>query len=214
MIHALLGAVAAVTAPAVLPSGTYRYAVFADGKKTATSTVIVTHDSAAITVRETIAFEESSAEQQPTSTRTLDPTTFATQSWKRSAGAETETITVEPTRATLRSGSKSTTLAAPGAGPAAVFDFFVGEFATLPAMIHATSATHYTEYCACMDNFDVVSIAVGPASSPRPPEVLAADIAIGLTAKASTATLWYDPQTFILRRLDFPKDHIAYIRIE
>lgn len=214
MIHALLGTVAAVTAPAVLPSGTYRYAVFADGKQTATSTVIVTRDAAAITVHESIAFEESGAEQEPTSTRTLDPATFATRSWQRSAGDESDTITVEPMRATVHSRSKSTTLEAPGAGPAAVFDFFVGEFATLPAMIHANSATHYTEYCACLDDFDVQSIAVGSVSSARPPRVLAGDEAIGLTAKNATATLWYDPQTFILRRLDFPKDKISYIRIE
>lgn len=214
MIQVLLGAAAAVTAPAVLPSGTYRYAVFADGKKTATSTVIVAHDPTVITVRETIALEENSQEQQPTTTRTLDPATFATQSWERSGDDESSTITIEPMRATLRYGSKSKTLAAPAAGPAAVFDFFVGEFATLPAMLHATSATHYTEYCACGDNFDVDSIAVVAASSPRPPEVLAGDAGIGLTARGATATLWYDPQTFILRRLDFPKDHITYIRIE
>jgi hypothetical protein len=89
-----------------------------------------------------------------------------------------------------------------------VFDFLVAEFATLPAMIHATAATRYNEYCACIGGFEAKAISIVPASARRPAAVPPGDAAIALTSGGETATLWYDPQTFILRELDLLRERI------
>lgn len=39
------------------------------------------------------------------------------------------------------------------------------------------------------------------------------DVAMALRAEGKTVTLWYDPQTFIMRELDFPQERISYIRL-
>ena len=129
---AVAAATCAATQAAVLPDGTYRYAVRSDGKQTATTTVTISHDASSVTVKETTGLDA----EKLTTTRLLDPQTFSTRSW--SVDDPPTTIAITAKSATYGDGKKTTTLAAPAEGPSAVFDFFVAEFVTLPAMIHAT----------------------------------------------------------------------------
>ncbi|MGC1379855.1 MAG: hypothetical protein WA814_02385 [Candidatus Baltobacteraceae bacterium] len=191
--------------PPVLPSGTYRYAVHSDGKTTATSTVTIAHDAMSVTVTETVDLQGETYR----TTRRLDPATFSTISW---SGPD-DAVTIGSKSATYRSTKTTTTLAAPVDGPAAVFDFLVAEFSTMPAMLHATGARQYNEYCVCIGGFQAKAISVVTATAPRPATVQPSDVAIALNAEGETATLWYDPQMFVLRELDFPRDRISYVRI-
>lgn len=211
MLALVAAALAAAPARAtILPSGTYRYAVHSDGKITATSTVVISHDASSLTVGEVVDLQGESEK----TTRTLDPVTFATLSWSGQNDHDSDTVTLTGKNATYRHAAQTTTLEAPAAGaPSAVFDFFVAEFATLPAMIHASSANRYNEFCICIGGFQVKPISIVPATASRPAGALAGDAAIALTAEGETASLWYDPQTFILRELDFPRERISYIRI-
>ena len=210
MINALAAAAfigAAGTPAGVVPPGTYRYAVRSEGQIRTTSTVVISRDAASVSVAESMPL---GGETEHT-TRLLDPVTFATRSWTGSSDGSSDTVTVATGSATYRHRGASTTLAAAGNGPAAVFDFMVAEFVTLPAMIHVTGAAHYAEYCVCLTAFEAKSIAVVPASAPRPQAVPAEDDALALTATGETATLWYDPNTFILRELDLAREHISYV---
>jgi hypothetical protein len=204
---ALIVSTCAATYAAVLPDGTYRYAVKADGKQTATTTVTISHDASSVTVKETIGLDA----QKLTTTRVLDPQTFSTRSW--SADDPPTTIAVSVKSATYTDGKKTTTLDATASAPAAVFDFFVAEFATLPAMIHATGADRYNEYCVCLTAFQTKAVAIVPPDAARPAGALPGDVAMALRAEGKTVTLWYDPQTFIMRELDFPQERISYIRL-
>jgi len=204
---ALIVSTCAATYAAVLPDGTYRYAVKADGKQTATTTVTISHDASSVTVKETIGLDA----QKLTTTRVLDPQTFSTRSW--SADDPPTTIAVSAKSATYTDGKKTTTLDAPASAPAAVFDFFVAEFVTLPAMIHATGADRYNEYCVCLTAFQTEAVAIVPPDAARPAGALPGDVAMALRAEGKTVTLWYDPQTFIMRELDFPQERISYIRL-
>lgn len=196
-------------APGALPSGTYRYAVHADGKTTASSTVVIEHGPSLV-VTESVDLQGDSVK----TTRTLDSTTFATSFWSAENGDGTsDTVAVTSQGATYRHGATTTKLAAPAQAPAAIFDFFVAEFATLPAMIQATGANRYDEYCVCIGGFQTKAVSVIPASAARPPGVPASDASIALSAEGETVTLWYDPQTFLLRELDMPKEKISYVRI-
>jgi hypothetical protein len=197
----------AATYAAVLPDGTYRYAVESDGKRTATTTVTILHDASSITVKETTGLDK----EKITTTRVLDPQTFSTRSW--SADDPPITIAVTAKNATYKDGKKTTTLDAPASAPAAVFDFFAAEFTTLPAMIHATNADRYSEYCVCLGDFQTKAVAIVPPDAARPAGALPGDVAMALRAEGKTVTLWYDPQTFIMRELDFPKERISYIRL-
>ncbi len=204
---ALAAATCAATHAAVLPDGTYRYAVRSDGKQTATTTVTISHDASSVTVKETAGLDA----EKLTTTRLLDPQTFSTRSWRVDDPPTTIAITAKS--ATYSDGKKTTTLAAPAEGPSAVFDFFVAEFVTLPAMIHATSAQRYSEYCVCLGDFQTKAVAIVPPDAPRPAGALPGDVAMALRAEGKTVTLWYDPQTFIMRELDFPQERISYIRL-
>jgi hypothetical protein len=206
---ALLGTTGPVT-PTVLPSGTYRYAIRVDGKTTASSSIVITH-AAGVTVQETVAVEGDSE----STTRTLDPATFATRSWAWQSDDKptSETITITNAQATYRHADKATTIQAPAQAPAAIFDFFVAEFSTLPAMIRATGAKQYNEYCVCFTGFAAKAITVVSASEKRPAAVPAGDAALAIAADGLTITLWYDPQTLILRELDIPKERISYVRM-
>ena len=207
---ALFGVASPVAAQqAIIPSGTYHYVVHSDGKVTGRSTVVIAHEASSVTVKETVDLHGETVR----TTRSLDPSTFATLSWSGYEDTQLDTVTVANKSATYHHGSTTTTLAAPADAPPAVFDFLIAEFATLPAMIHVTGATRYVEYCVCIGGFEVKAISIGSASAPRPPAAHLDDVAIALTADAETATLWYDPHTFILREFDLPGERISYVQL-
>lgn len=192
-----------------LPSGVYRYAVRADAKTTATSTVTIARGTS-LEVTEAAALQGESVN----TSRALDPVTFATRSWSGINGdGTTDTVTVTMQGAQYRHARSVTSLDAPARAPAAVFDFFVAEFVTLPAMLAATGATSYAEYCVCIGGFQRKLVSVVPASAPRPPGVPPQDRSVALSADGKTVTLWYDPQTFVLQELDLPQERLSYVRL-
>jgi hypothetical protein len=201
---------AVVAAPAgVLPPGEYHYVIYADGKVAGTSSVTIARTASALTVNETVALQGETTR----TTRSLDLQTFSTLSWSY-ANRPTDSMTIASAGATYRHEGTTTTIApaAPEA-PAALFDFFVAEYATLPAMIHATAAKRYNEYCECFSELKVDAIVIETATAARPVAVPPSDRAYALSANGKTVTLWYDPQTYVLRELDFPAQHISYVRI-
>jgi len=209
ILAAALGLGATPVVP--LPSGTYTYAIHADGKVTATSTVTVTHKASTITVQEAVSAEG----QTRTSKRVLDPATLSTLSWSGPIeNGSPDSVIVSAKSATYRHGSSSTLLKKPAPdAPSAVFDFFVAEYATLPAMLQASGAKKYNEFCTCIGGFEVKAIDVVASTAKPPAGARPGDVAIGLSNGSVTATLWYDPHSYVMSELDFPNENVSYVRL-
>lgn len=217
-MHALLAAslLAVATPSSALPSGEYHYVIYSDNKVAGTSSVTIAHTASAVTVNEAVILQGENVH----TTRTLDPKTFSTLSWSGYNDKPTDWITIAPTGATYKhqdanGANAATTALAPAAAgaPAALFDFFVGEYVTLPAMVYATGANRYNEYCECFNELKVEAIAIGTAPTGRPTAMLPGDEGLVLTANGKSIELWYDPKTLLMGELDVPEQHIRYVRV-
>jgi hypothetical protein len=187
--------------------GTNFYPIGQQGKGRApTFTIVIEHTASTVTVTETFERGGETAKTE----RTLDPVTFSTRTYN---GENNETVRITAKGATYRGESVTETVSAPVSAPSAVFDFpFAGEFATLPAMITRAGVTRYNEYAPGMDHFEVATVSVLPANAARPSSVPATDKSIALDSSRTAGTLWYDPQTFVLREIDLTPG-ISYVRI-
>jgi hypothetical protein len=196
------------TAGSALPAGTYRYVYYDGTRRVVTTTVVIERNDGTLTVKE-------SSDAQGTSidtSRKLDPATFTTLAYAVTTPGANETVGVSGTSATYRHLSKTTVLHAPAAGPSIVFAFFLGGFATLPAMIHTATVKTFNVYCICpYSGFDAKPSKIVPATEPRPAGVSPADAEAAFSIDGGVATIWYDPLTFVLHRLDLPGSKIRIV---
>jgi hypothetical protein len=191
---------------AVLPSGTYRYTTYDEGNAVGHSSIVVTRANGLLQVDESTSLSDDPIE----STRTLDAS-FSTLEYVVTQQQVRDSISIHAKAATHVSGTNSTTLPPATAGPSIVFDFLVGEYAALPAMIHAATGTAFNVYCVCFYGFEVKSATIVPATAIRPAGVRATDAKAAFDFDDGTITLWYDPVTFVLRELDNPKARFRII---
>lgn len=191
----------ALTLSEVLPSGQYRYAIKSEGKVAGTSIVTITRSASSVIVEERVDKDGETLNTR----RTLDPSTFTTLTWAGFGEPPDDLVTITAKDALHfdRKSRKSDAVAPAIMGaPSAVFDFLGAEFVTLPAMIYATGASRYNEYCVCFDGWQVAAVSV----------VRAGGETIAVQLEDQKITLSYDPRTLVLRELDFPKEQIQYVR--
>ena len=178
----------------VLPDGTYRYRFEARGT-VRTSTVVVRHETGLIVIDEGTATENVPIVTQ----RRIDPSTFATRSYAIDAGDTHAVVTISGNEATVTQGNiRESVHAAPGA-PFVVTENLVGAWAQLPATLYVTGAKKVTFACPCGE---FVAISVSVVSNRD--GVLRVHGSDGVDAILS-----YDPQTFVLRRLEVPAQKVV-----
>lgn len=185
----------ATTPPAiVLPDGTYRYRFQVPGT-VRTNTVVVRHETGLIVIDEGVKTETVPIVTQ----RRIDPSTFATRSYTFDAGDIHAVITIAGNDATVTQGNvRESVHAAPGA-PFVVTENLVGAWAQLPATLYVTGAKKVTFACPCGE-FVAVSVSVVSNRD----GVLRVHGSDGVDA-----ILTYDPQTFVLQRLEVPAQKVV-----
>jgi uncharacterized protein len=181
-------AIAAAQPPsAILPNGTYRYEISVDGAVIGESTIVVSRERGLIVVGESV----SAAGVALVTERKIDDATFAVESYTADAGPKHVVVSVTGNAATIRQGSANATItAAPGA-PLVISDNMVAGIALVPATLHATGAKSLT----------LASVAGGFVAVPVN-VTASADGRLTLSLGGQTATLSYDPRTFVLSRLE------------
>jgi hypothetical protein len=191
-----------------LPDGLYHYVVIDSGKPAGTSTIHVSRSNDAIVIEE----RASPMEEGESSRRELDPATFAVRSYRDgSAQLPFVTLTIDGESATLRRGTSTATLQALPGAPFVVFDYYVGSFFGLAAVLHAAQPS--TMSFLDVAGGKVEPMAVSPSIAERPDGIPATDASTAVTIEEKIATLWYDPQTFVLDEMDAPAARISYKRV-
>jgi hypothetical protein len=185
----------------VLPSGTYAYEIFSEGKPVAKSTIVIHNENGSLLITEATALQGDPV----ATTRTIDPSTFATLKWVMTTQGAEDTIEIASSAGVWRNGPQSKKLPQAVTGPSIVFDFFAGAYPLIPAMLHATGAKAFNVYCLCFTGFDVEPAAVVSATAAAPAGVPKTDASAAFEYDDAVVTLWYDPVTFILHAMDAPK---------
>jgi hypothetical protein len=190
-----------------LPSGTYHYTIYSDGKAAGKSTIVVSRSDGSIRVVENTALSGDPIQTQ----RTLDPFSFSTLTYSVTSQGSTDTIDIPGAQGTWKSGTQTKTLPQATHGPSMIFDFLTAEYIALPAMLRAGEATTFNVYCVCFDGFEVKPAAFVPGTAPRPAGVTATDAVASFDFDDGISHMWYDPSTFVLHELDVPKPRIKIV---
>ena len=207
LVAAVALASSAAAPGAVLPSGTYAYEIYSDGKPVAKSTIVIHNENGSLQITEATILQGDPV----ASTRTIDPATFATLKYTITVQGTEDTIDIPSNAATWRRASGDKTVPQAVAGPSIVFDFFAGPYAAIPAMLHATAAKAFNVYCICFTGFDVKPAPIVSATAAAPAGVSKTDVSAAFEFDDAVVTLWYDPVTFVLHAMDAPKAHFRIV---
>ncbi|HYL27074.1 MAG TPA: alpha/beta fold hydrolase [Candidatus Nitrosotalea sp.] len=194
----LLGALA-VTAPRaeVLPDGTYRYEMSVAGRAAGTSTIVVRREGGTIVIGESASV----AGIGLLSERKIEESTYATQSYVVDAAGKHAIVTILGNEATLTHDKVTVKITAAADAPFVVSDNLVAAWAQIPATLHATGEKQLTLACAC-GGFMAVPISV----TGREKGTVSFKGADGVAV-----TLTFDPQTYVLTRLDVPAQQASVV---
>ena len=191
---ALLGVAAAPSA--LLPDGTYRYAIQLGGSQIGNSVVVVRH------IGRTVEIDESAnvANHWFTITRILDAKTFATASYRAQVDGRKLSVAIAGNSATFESGSTNETIVTPSGVPFVVMENMAAGFLTVPPLVLRSGLQKFTIACVCT-GFIAVPAQVTAATSG----------ALTVAMRDQALTLHYDPATQVLQRLDVPAQKFAVI---
>lgn len=197
---------APVAGTGVLPNGTYRYQMNIGGKPVGSSTIVVSRSGSEIEIGESAAL----LGQGLVSRRTLIAASFQTLSYGADARGKHFAVNLAGSRATLTVAGQSTKITAPAGAPFVVNDNMAAGFSLIPATLHVARAKGVTLACLCGGFVAVPAPVVQNSETPaRPQDVPARDASIAVSLQGMTATLWYDPETFVLQEFDLPSQALA-----
>ena len=128
------------------------------------------------------------------SERKIEESTYTTSSYAVDAAGGHVAVTILGNEATLTQGKATSKIAAAAGAPFVVSDNRIAAWAQIPATLHATGGKELTIACAC-GGFLAVPISV-TRSAPGSVSFKGAD--------GVAVTLTFDPQTYVLTRLDVP----------
>jgi hypothetical protein len=208
LVAAVVLASSAGAPSAVLPSGTYSYEIYSEGKPVAKSTIVIHNVNGSLQITEATTIQDDPV----ATTRTIDPATFSTLQYVMTSEGSQDTIDIPANAAIWRKAAGDKTLSQVVAGPSIVFDFFAGPYAAIPAMLHATSAKAFNVYCICFTGFDVKPGTIAPATAAPPAGVPPKDVSAAFEFDDAVVTLWYDPVTFVLYAIDAPKAQFRIVQ--
>jgi uncharacterized protein len=194
---ALVVAPAAAQRAAILPDGTYEYETTIAGRSAGTSTIVIRRDGGTIVIAESTAL----AGVPLVSERKIEESTYTTSSYAVDAAGGHAAVTILGNEATLTQGKATIKIAAAAGAPFVVSDNRIAAWAQIPATLHATGGKELTIACACA-GFLAVPISV-TRSAPGSVSFKGAD--------GVAVTLTFDPQTYVLTRLDVPAQRASVI---
>ena len=201
-------AASGIAAATQIPQGTYRYVMSAGGSAIGSSTIVVERGGGTVSIGESATMGGTSL----ISHRSLDATTFATLAYQADARGKHLVASFEGNSATLAQGSASASItAAPGA-PFFVNDNMVAGFAQIPATLQATGAKQLTLACVCAGFVSVAANVLQGTAPTRPAGVPADDDVVTISMEGTAASLWFDPKTAVLDRLDLPSQQFTIVR--
>ncbi len=198
-MNALLfaGMLALNTAPGAQrpPDGTYAYSLVQNGRAMGTSEVVFKTQWPTLTVQERATI----GSLQVTTNTSLDAATLRELSYDGFSPQQGSfAVSFAGDVATLHSGSVMLPLKAVAGSPTLVVgDGLVSSYAILPALVHATGVKSFT--LAALNGAKALPVMVGTATGKY-----AGDAGMTVTFGGATATLWYDPATYVLDRVDNP----------
>jgi dienelactone hydrolase len=181
----------------ILPDGTYRYATSIAGRDVGKTTLVVRRDGAAVIIEESSALAGITLVSQ----RTIEESTFATRSYTADTAGKHVVVTILGNEATISQGKFSEKISAAPDAPFVVSDNLIAGWAQIPATLHATGGKKLTIACLC-GGFMAVPLSV--VSSAR--GVVTVNGADGVTA-----TLTFDPRTYVLQRLNVPAQQASIV---
>lgn len=200
LLFTLLFAAGAIgaTSPAapILPTGTYHYDLLIGGKPVGSSTLLVRHHDGIVEIGES----GSLAGATIVSNRKLTETTFATLSYVADAGGKHVVVTVAGNTATASVGTTKTPITTPSGEPFLVNDNLAAGFAQTPALLEATGAQKFTLACVC-GAFIALPVQVSSFH----------DGSATVSFQGQSATMIFDPHTFILQRFDLPVQNFSLV---
>ena len=195
-------------AAAQIPQGTYRYAMSAGGSTIGSSTIVVERSGGTVSIGESATMGGTSL----VSHRSLDATTFATLAYQADASGKHLVASFEGNSATLAQGTASASIAAAPGAPFFVNDNMVAGFAQVPATLEVTAAKQLTLACVCAGFVSVLANVLQAAAPARPAGVPADDDVVTISMEGAVASLWFDPKTAVLDRLDLPSQQFTIVR--
>ncbi len=203
MIAILLALLAATNgAPAAQrpADGTYAYAFVQRGQTIGTSDVVFKGAGTTLTVQERATL----GALQATTNTTLDASTLRELQYSGSSPQEGSfDVSLADGLATLHSSAVTIPLKAVAGSPTLlVGDGLVSTYAILPALVHASGIKTFT--LAAINGAKALALTVGSAIGKPPANVPSSDAGMTVTFGGATATLWYDPETYVLDLLDNP----------
>ncbi|MGC1380361.1 MAG: alpha/beta fold hydrolase [Candidatus Baltobacteraceae bacterium] len=188
------------------PDGTYRYEMRLGGRPIGSSTMVVSRSGGILTVGESASLAGAALVTQ----RTIEEPAFSTISYRTNAGGPV-VVTVLGNEARLTHGESSTKISAAPSAPFFVSDNMAAGFAQIPATLHATGEQQLTMACVCGTFLALPVHVLAGQDAARPAGVPARDAVVAVSMEGATATLWYDPQTYVLDRLDLPSQAFAIV---
>ncbi len=194
-------------ANAILPNGTYQYAIIDSGQAASTSRIVVTRSASKIVISE----HSEPMEPAEVTRRTLDAATFAALSFADEVDGRTfTTVTVNGAKAVVKLDGRQTTLSAAPGAPFAVVDANAASFFQLPAVLHGASTSRLT-LANLFLGYSAMPLSASSSTTPRPAGVPARDVARDVTVDGKRGTLWFDPQSYVLDRFDLPSQRLAFV---
>jgi uncharacterized protein len=186
-------------AVALLPSGTYRYDTTIGGHSVGGSTIVIRRAGGTLDIGESATLMG----QSLISERKIKAASFATLSYHADAGGKHYVLTIAGNDATLTGGEQPVKIAAAAGAPLLVSDNMAAGFALMPATLAMTGAKTLTLACLC-GAFVAVPVDVTGHPAPAPASVPPGDAGLTVTVEGQTATLWFNPQTYVLDRFELP----------
>lgn len=183
-------------ASTILPDGTYRYDVTIGGHAVGNSTIVIRREGGAITIGESASLAGTAV----VSERKIDESTFATVSYTGEAGGKRATVAVAGNEAAVTQNGVSAKFSAASDAPIVVSDNRVAAFAQIPATLHVTGAKKLTLACVCGGQFVLLPVTILSDTG----GVLTTSI------QSTTIALHYDPQSFVLQRVEIPAQEAAF----
>ncbi len=193
--------------PPALPDGTYRYEIRVGNQAVGKSTIVISRDGGHINIGESASLAGTAL----VSHRSIEEPGFATISYEEDAGGEHIVVTILGNQATLTQNNVTAKIVAEPNAPFLVSDNMAAGFGQIPAALHATGEKQLTLACVC-GTFVAVPFKVLDAPAPaRPPGVPERDAAVTIAIEGATATLWFDPQSYVLDRFDLPSQQASFV---
>ncbi len=207
LLTSLLAEAGPPPAGGMLPNGTYHYEIRLGSGAIGSSTILVRRAAGSVEIDENGEL----LGQSLASRRSLAATTLRTLSYSGEAGGKHFNVSIEGDQASLLAGTLIKRISAAPDAPWVVNENMVAGFAQMPAMVQEMGEKRFTLACICGGGFSAVPVVATAAAMVRPVDVPDGDASATLMMAGVGATLWFDPHTYVLDRLEIPSKSFSVV---